>query len=158
VKAVEKFQSIYFLTYTNRIWLKKRLNWLSWMAIWSMRIQKKGRLEAFLGETLYGYSREESPDLSIMGKIFNNPDEADRQRRLKKFKEELLYPEALLINKDSVPNSYFELQLRIARQRGQGADYDRVGIRTADDFSPEARKKAGETIYRDQKKITRCLG
>ncbi|HNZ84403.1 MAG TPA: hypothetical protein PKZ29_01580 [Candidatus Woesebacteria bacterium] len=122
------------------------------MAIWSMRIQKKGRLEAFLGETLYGYSREESPDLSMMGKIFNNPDEADRQRRLKKFKEELLYPEALLINKDSVPNSYFELQLRIARQRGQGADYDRVGIRTADDFSPEARKKAGETIYRDQKK------
>lgn len=112
---------------------------------------KESRFNAFIGDALYGGNPEDNPDLSMMGKVFNNPNESDRQARLKRFKEELLYPEVLLISDDNVPDSYFELQLKIARERGQAGDLNMNGIKTIAYIPAETRREAGEIIYNDQK-------
>lgn len=92
--------------------------------------KKAERLKPYLGEG------------GQLEKIFNSQDEEDRQRRVTKYKEELLYPN-FLIDKDNIPESYFKLQEKIARERNQ---LDLL------DTSQEARKIEGETIYNDQKK------
>ena len=103
---------------------------------------KQGRLNALLGDELHGKSPDDKADLSLYGKIFNNPDEQDKQQRVTKYKEELLYP-TVLIDKNNIPKSYFTLQAKIARERGQTGLVDN---------SQEARKIEGEIIYNDQKK------
>lgn len=103
---------------------------------------KEGRLNALLGDKLHGKSPDDKADLSLYGKIFNNPDQQDKQQRITKYKEELLYP-TVLIDKNHIPESDFNLQLKIARERGQ------TGLV---DTSQEARKITSEIIYNDQKK------
>lgn len=49
--------------------------------------------------------------------IFLNPDPRVSERNLEMFRDEIY--DALIIKKDNFPESYFELQQRIARERGQ---------------------------------------
>ena len=49
--------------------------------------------------------------------IFLNPDERIRERNLEMFKDKIY--DALIIKRENFPDSYFELQRRIARERGQ---------------------------------------
>jgi hypothetical protein len=50
-------------------------------------------------------------------KIFLNPDERKRERNLEMFRDKIY--DALIIKRENFPDSYFELQKRIARERGQ---------------------------------------
>jgi len=52
--------------------------------------------------------------------IFLNPDERVRERNLEMFREKIY--DALIIKKENFPESYFELQQRIARERGQAVE------------------------------------
>lgn len=52
--------------------------------------------------------------------IFLNPDEKQRERNLEMFRDKIY--DALIIKKDNFPESYFELQKRIARERGQAVE------------------------------------
>ncbi len=87
--------------------------------------------------------------LERLENIFENPDENKRTRAMEIFKNSFLYPE-VLIDPDNVPDSYFELQLKIARERGQSGDL--VGIDSVKDIPQETRRKTGEALYKDQKK------
>ncbi len=49
--------------------------------------------------------------------IFLNPDQRVRERNLEMFRDKIY--DALIIKKENFPDSYFELQKRIARERGQ---------------------------------------
>ncbi|MBI4262019.1 hypothetical protein HY624_00660 [Candidatus Uhrbacteria bacterium] len=49
--------------------------------------------------------------------IFLHPDEQTRERNLDLFREQIY--DALIIKKENFPESYFELQQRVARERGQ---------------------------------------
>ncbi len=111
---------------------------------------KKGRLNALIGNELHGGSPDDKADLSLYGKIFNNPDQQDRDRRVETYKEAL--HSELLMDPDKVPDSYFALQLKIGRDRGQMGDYQYQGINDVKDIDQQTRKKAGEIIYHDQKK------
>ncbi|MDP1689369.1 MAG: hypothetical protein Q8L47_04585 [bacterium] len=53
-------------------------------------------------------------------KIFLNPDERKRERNLEMFRGKIY--DAIIIKRDNFPESYFELQKRIARERGQAVD------------------------------------
>lgn len=52
--------------------------------------------------------------------IFLNPDEKTRERNLEMFRDKIY--DALIIKKENFPESYFELQQRIARERGQAVE------------------------------------
>ncbi|MBP6881847.1 MAG: hypothetical protein KBC35_04445 [Candidatus Pacebacteria bacterium] len=52
--------------------------------------------------------------------IFLNPDERVRERNLDMFRDKIY--DALIIKKENFPESYFELQQRIARERGQAVE------------------------------------
>src|SRR3989338_6410017 len=52
--------------------------------------------------------------------IFLNPDELKRERNLEMFRDKIY--DALIIKRDNFPGSYFELQKRIARERGQAVE------------------------------------
>jgi hypothetical protein len=52
--------------------------------------------------------------------IFLNPDEKRRERNLEMFRDKIY--DALIIKKENFPESYFELQQRIARERGQAVE------------------------------------
>ncbi len=52
--------------------------------------------------------------------IFLNPDERKRERNLEMFRNKIY--DALIIKKENFPDSYFELQKRIARERGQAVE------------------------------------
>ena len=87
--------------------------------------------------------------LNRLEEIFNHPDEETRKRRIEIYKEKILYP-TVLIDKNNIPNSYFETQLRIARERGYGGDLG--NIRGAADIDNKTKKEMGQTLYDDQKK------
>lgn len=53
-------------------------------------------------------------------KIFLNPDEQKRERNLEMFRDQIY--DKLIIKKENFPDSYFELQKRIARERGQAVE------------------------------------
>lgn len=108
---------------------------------------KQSRLNALMGDELYGDSQDDAPDLSLYGKIFNNPDEKDREKRVEKFKQELLYP-GVLIDKNNVPNSYFALKLKVARERNELAQ---LGYTNISNVPIEVRQETGRAIYNDQK-------
>ncbi len=59
--------------------------------------------------------------------IFLNPDERVRERNLEMFRDKIY--DALLIKKENFPESYFELQQRIARERGQAVEEIPANIR-----------------------------
>ena len=52
--------------------------------------------------------------------IFLNPDERIRERNLEMFRDKIY--DKLIIKKENFPDSYFELQKRIARERGQAVE------------------------------------
>ena len=52
--------------------------------------------------------------------IFLNPDTEKRERNLEMFRDKIY--DALIIKRDNFPESYFELQQRIARERGQAVE------------------------------------
>ncbi len=52
--------------------------------------------------------------------IFLNPDEKKRERNLEMFRDKIY--DAFIIKKENFPESYFELQKRIARERGQAVE------------------------------------
>lgn len=52
--------------------------------------------------------------------VFLNPDEKKRERNLEMFRDKIY--DAFIIKKDNFPESYFELQKRIARERGQAVE------------------------------------
>ena len=52
--------------------------------------------------------------------IFLNPDERVRERNLEMFRDKIY--DAFIIKKENFPESYFELQQRIARDRGQAVE------------------------------------
>ncbi len=52
--------------------------------------------------------------------IFVNPEEKTRERNLEMFRDKIY--DALIIKKENFPESYFELQQRIARERGQAVE------------------------------------
>jgi len=52
--------------------------------------------------------------------VFLNPDEKKRERNLDMFRDKIY--DALIIKKENFPESYFELQKRIARERGQAVE------------------------------------
>ncbi|HUY69834.1 MAG TPA: hypothetical protein VMU70_02375 [Candidatus Tyrphobacter sp.] len=52
--------------------------------------------------------------------IFLNPDERKRKRNLEMFRDKIY--NALIIKRENFPDSYFELQKRIARERGQAVE------------------------------------
>ena len=52
--------------------------------------------------------------------IFLNPDERVRERNLEMFRDKIY--DAFIIKKENFPESYFELQQRIARERGQAVE------------------------------------
>lgn len=116
-------------------------------------------------ENLIGIKIPNSPDKRLetffktMEKVFitdpNHPSsetaEETALRRREMFKERFLYP-AVLIDRDNVPDSYFALQIKIARERGQAGDLAYQGIEKVSDIPQSERIKSGETIYKDQKK------
>ena len=52
--------------------------------------------------------------------VFLNPDEEKRDRNLEMFRDKIY--DVLIIKKENFPESYFELQKRIARERGQAVE------------------------------------
>src|SRR3989344_723844 len=52
--------------------------------------------------------------------VFLNPDERVRERNLEMFRDKIY--DALIIKREHFPESYFELQKRIARERGQAVE------------------------------------
>ncbi len=52
--------------------------------------------------------------------VFLNPDEKKRERNLEMFRDKIY--DAFIIKKENFPESYFELQKRIARERGQSVE------------------------------------
>ena len=71
--------------------------------------------------------------------IFLNPDKRKRGRNLEMFRDKIY--DALIIKRENFPESYFELQKRIAREQGHG-DVD---------ISEEMRERMIETAIKDQK-------
>ncbi|MDD5750888.1 MAG: hypothetical protein PHU56_04625, partial [Candidatus Pacebacteria bacterium] len=61
--------------------------------------------------------------------IFLNPDERVRERNLEMFRDKIY--DKLIIKKENFPESYFELQKRVARERGQ----------TVEEIPPDVREQ-----------------
>lgn len=71
--------------------------------------------------------------------IFLNPNQKKRERNLDMFREKIY--DALIIKKGNFPDSYFELQKRVAREQGHG-DIE---------ISGEMREQMMDTAIRDQR-------
>jgi len=59
--------------------------------------------------------------------IFLNPDENKRERNLEMFRDKIY--DALIMKRENFPESYFELQQRIARERGQAVEVIPADVR-----------------------------
>ena len=59
--------------------------------------------------------------------IFLNPDKETRERNLDMFRDKIY--DALIIKRSNFPESYFELQQRIARERGQPVEHIPADVR-----------------------------
>jgi len=71
--------------------------------------------------------------------VFLNPDERTRERNVDMFRDKIY--DALIIKKENFPDSYFELQKRVAREQGHG-DIQ---------ISKEMREQMMDTAIADQK-------
>jgi hypothetical protein len=71
--------------------------------------------------------------------IFITPDEETRKRNLEMFRDEIY--DAFIIKKENFPESYFDLQKRIARERGQAIEF----------ISEDSRQQMMEVVIEDQK-------
>jgi len=70
----------------------------------------------------------------------SDPNPKRAERKLNIFKA-MVYPQ-VLVDKDNFPESYFKLQQRIAKERGQGDK----------EITADKKRKEIETVYTDQKK------
>lgn len=77
--------------------------------------------------------------LDRLEKIFLNKDERIRERNTEMLRENIY--DAFIIKREKVPDSFFELQKRIARERGEAVE----------EISPEMREQMVDTIQEDQK-------
>lgn len=73
-------------------------------------------------------------------KIFLNEDEATRKRNIEMLRDKIY--DALIIKYEDVPDSYFELQQRVARERGQPVET----------IPQEIKEQMIQVIIEDQKK------
>jgi hypothetical protein len=71
--------------------------------------------------------------------IFLNPDERKRERNLEMFRGKIY--DALIIKRENFPESYFELQKRVARERG----------RAVEEIPENVRERMIDTAIEDQK-------
>lgn len=71
--------------------------------------------------------------------IFLNPDEQKRERNLEMFRDKIY--DKLIIKKENFPDSYFELQKRVAREQGHGNI----------EISEEMREQMMDTAIEDQR-------
>jgi len=71
--------------------------------------------------------------------IFQNPDKVKRERNLELIRDKVY--DKLIIKKENFPDSYFELQKRIARERGQHTE----------EIPADVREKMMETAIEDQR-------
>lgn len=71
--------------------------------------------------------------------IFLNPDEKTRERNLEMFRDKIY--DTLIIKKENFPESYFELQQRIARERGQAVE----------EIPESVREQMMDVVIEDQK-------
>ncbi len=71
--------------------------------------------------------------------IFLNPDESTRERNLEMFRDQIY--DALIIKRENFPDSYFELQQRVLRERGQAVE----------EISPDVREQMKAVAIEDQK-------
>lgn len=79
------------------------------------------RVEVRTGETLPNDPAERiEAYVDRLENIFLNPDERVRERNLEMFRDKIY--DTLIIKKENFPESYFELQKRIARERGQAVE------------------------------------
>ncbi|MEN9654121.1 MAG: hypothetical protein RL235_233 [Chlamydiota bacterium] len=74
-----------------------------------------------------------------LGNVFLHPDEKKRERNLEMLRPKIY--DALLIKKQNFPESYFELQQRIARERGQAVE----------EIPPHVRDQMMDVAIEDQK-------
>lgn len=65
--------------------------------------------------------------MSRLEKVFLNPDENTRERNIDLFRPKIY--DALLVKREDFPESYFELQKKIARERGQPVEEIPANIR-----------------------------
>ena len=81
-------------------------------------VEKQGRLEE---EKVPNNPTERiEAYMDRLENIFLNPDERVRERNLEMFRDKIY--DAFIIKKENFPESYFELQQRIARERGQAVE------------------------------------
>ncbi len=71
--------------------------------------------------------------------LFLNPDQEKRERNLEMFRDKI--HDALIIKKENFPESYFELQQRIARERGQAVE----------EIPKNVRERMMDIVIEDQK-------
>lgn len=74
-----------------------------------------------------------------VGNVFLNSDETTRKRNIELFRDRI-YDE-LIIQKENFPKSYFDLQKRIARERG----------RAVEEIPPDVREQMMDVVIQDQK-------
>src|SRR3989339_1490798 len=71
--------------------------------------------------------------------IFLNPDERKRERNLEMFRDKIY--DKLIIKRENFPDSYFELQKRVARERGQAVE----------EIPEDVRERMMDVVIEDQK-------
>ncbi|TAN57089.1 hypothetical protein EPN15_05500 [Patescibacteria group bacterium] len=86
-------------------------------------------------------SRRIEAYIERLEEIFTHPDAKTRERRTDIFKEKFLYP-AVIVKEENFPESYFEYQKQLAKERGIG-DIE---------FSPEDKQKAVADVQEAQRK------
>ena len=77
--------------------------------------------------------------MSRLERVFLNPDESKRRRNIEMLRPKIY--EALIIKREDFPESYFELQQRVARERGQAVET----------IPPEVREQMKDVAIEDQK-------
>ena len=99
-------------------------------------------------ERLTGETLSHKPEVVIdnylerFERIFNPEDKRAKERNRETMKR--IFTKSAVIKEKDIPESYFDLQRRIARERGQEADFPQ-------DISPAMRSEAYEIIATDQK-------
>lgn len=77
--------------------------------------------------------------MSRLEKVFLHPDKEKRERNIEMLRPRIY--DALIIKKEDFPESYFELQMRVARERGQAVE----------SIPPQVREQMMDTAIQDQK-------
>jgi hypothetical protein len=102
----------------------------------------KSKMERTSGEKIPQVPEVEIQSyLDRFSKIFNPEDKRQKERNVQMMKR--VFFKNHVIREENIPTSYFELQRRIAEERGQAADFPR-------EISQDMRDEAYEIIKKDQ--------